>query len=316
MMPNPVCCWCFTLNNYVEDELVALRAVFTDADRVRYAIFGKEVGESGTPHLQGYVSLKKKCRMAGIKLLLGDRAHVEPAKGNEQQNIVYCSKQGDVEEFGKRTFKGKRTDLEAFKESVKSGTYDHTILMEEHSVVWSRYPVFCKEYVRLNRPKFLVPCHPLRAWQQELLTSLSGDPDDRSIVFVVDIKGNSGKTWFTKYYCQHHSDAFKLQPGKRADMAYCLPDDPNLRVVFLDCPKSKQGEFIQYDFLENLKDRDVFSPKYESCYKSYGPLHVVVMTNELPEKDKLIADRFDIIKVAPDGSSYSRHPLEYFTENY
>lgn len=83
--------WCFTLNNYDETELVSLRQSLSQKE-IRYAIFGKEVGDSGTPHLQGYLSSTKAKRLSGVKKLVGDRAHVEVAKGDERQNRSYCSK--------------------------------------------------------------------------------------------------------------------------------------------------------------------------------------------------------------------------------
>jgi len=44
--------WCFTLNNYTEEERDALRSL-----KCKYIVFGYERGEEGTPHLQGYVHL-------------------------------------------------------------------------------------------------------------------------------------------------------------------------------------------------------------------------------------------------------------------
>ena len=41
---------CFTKNNYEESDIDALLA----EERFSYVIFGLEVGEQGTPHLQGY----------------------------------------------------------------------------------------------------------------------------------------------------------------------------------------------------------------------------------------------------------------------
>ena len=44
--------WCFTLNNYNEEEEVRALAL---PEEVSYGVVGKEVGESGTPHFQGYL---------------------------------------------------------------------------------------------------------------------------------------------------------------------------------------------------------------------------------------------------------------------
>jgi len=121
--------FCFTINFKKSDngepavdrqnELDRLRAVLEE--HARYAIIGKEVGEEGTLHLQGYASMRKMYRFKGIKGLVGDRAHIEEAKGDEEQNFNYCSKEQDFIEIGQRQKPGKRNDLVAIAEMVKEG---------------------------------------------------------------------------------------------------------------------------------------------------------------------------------------------------
>ncbi len=102
---NPAKAWCFTLNNYTEEEYGALVQQFqTLADKYFY-IVGKEVGEHGTPHLQGYIE-KRAGRFRPLPLFEVKRAnsnqegaltncmHFERAKGNRSQNWKYCSKEG------------------------------------------------------------------------------------------------------------------------------------------------------------------------------------------------------------------------------
>lgn len=88
---SPAKRWCFTLNNYTEDEISSIVPVFKEYSSV--CIITKEVGESGTPHLQGYCEFKTKCRPSS--LFSCKRIHYEKAKGNKQQNIEYCSKQNE-----------------------------------------------------------------------------------------------------------------------------------------------------------------------------------------------------------------------------
>lgn len=83
-----------TLNNYSEDEynnILHIAQLHTEK-----WIFGKEVGESGTPHIQGYIYFKNgKTMQAIIKLFKNQRIHFERALGNGEQNYNYCSKDGD-----------------------------------------------------------------------------------------------------------------------------------------------------------------------------------------------------------------------------
>lgn len=84
--------FCFTLNNWTEAEYSQLLSFFKDSSKK--FIIGKEVGEKKTPHLQGYVVFKDKQRFSGISKI-NERIHWEKCKGSEEQNIAYCSKDGD-----------------------------------------------------------------------------------------------------------------------------------------------------------------------------------------------------------------------------
>lgn len=115
--------WTFTLNNYTSSEYDALVSTLSKTleVRIRYAIVGKEVGPSGTPHLQGYCSLSSKLSLKAIRELLSPRGHYEVARGNEEQNFTYCSKDGDFVEYGTRSKQGKRSDLDDIADMIKDG---------------------------------------------------------------------------------------------------------------------------------------------------------------------------------------------------
>lgn len=81
--------WCFTWNNYPEDYDELLGSKLTGCK----FIYGKEVGKSGTPHLQGYLELDNKNRPSNFGL--PKQIHWEVAKGNREANIKYCTKDGD-----------------------------------------------------------------------------------------------------------------------------------------------------------------------------------------------------------------------------
>lgn len=108
--------WCFTLNNYTVEETTTLQ---TPNEAVAYICFGKEIApETGTPHLQGYLFLVNPRGMSGVKKIVGDRAHLEPAKGSPDQNVKYCSKEGDFWSSGEVPKQGKRTDLSKVRDQV------------------------------------------------------------------------------------------------------------------------------------------------------------------------------------------------------
>lgn len=107
-------CWCFTFNNYTDDDVESLK----NCELFQYCIFGKEVGDSGTPHLQGYFELPTKRTLKGLKkvLLAYDERftfHLEIRMGSQEQAIEYCMKESDdITEWGTKIKPGRRTDLD------------------------------------------------------------------------------------------------------------------------------------------------------------------------------------------------------------
>jgi len=289
--------WCFTLNNYTPAEEDHIKTLGDHADVV-YCIAGREEGgNTGTPHLQGFIKFTGRTSMARAKTILGaDRVHLETAR-NVIASIQYCEKEGNFFETGVRPAtngQGQRTDLMEFKRDVNEGMLDLREIREVHSEVYAMYTRFCLEYIRDHYPPREMEAHPLHQWQQDLNATLNLPPDDRTITFVVDLTGNNGKTWFSHYYSSlHPGNVQVMQPAPVKDMAFAL--DPTIRVLFMDAPRCKQGEFLQYSFLESVKNGYVFCQKYESHTKQLAKCHVVVMMNEHPDMSKLSADRYNII---------------------
>lgn len=106
----------FTINNPTDVDYMCVRAL---AEESKYLIYGKETGEEGTFHLQGYVYFDNQRHFGVVKGFI-PRAHMEAAKGSPQQNYEYCKKQGDFVEFGERPKHGKRNDIEEAKEIART----------------------------------------------------------------------------------------------------------------------------------------------------------------------------------------------------
>lgn len=80
--------WCFTLNNYSIDDIEILETVFKSL--CKWYIFQEEIGEEGTPHLQGTLSLLQKSRLTELKHI-NPKIHWEPTK-SVKSSIAYCQK--------------------------------------------------------------------------------------------------------------------------------------------------------------------------------------------------------------------------------
>lgn len=121
--------WTFTLNNYSAQDVQRFRDF-----ECSYLVIGFETGDSGTPHLQGYLLWKRSYRLTQLKKLVPS-AHWEIAIVTDAMN--YCMKE-NYEVIDRRT-KGKRNDLleavTTLKESgLKKMKVDHpTTYVKFHS---------------------------------------------------------------------------------------------------------------------------------------------------------------------------------------
>jgi len=103
---NPQTNWCFTLNNFTSDDLEHIEDVSNNAS-VSYLLIGQETGESGTPHIQGFIQFNKKLRFNQVKDLISQRIHLEACKGTAFANIAYCKKEGNFQEWGTPKHRGE-----------------------------------------------------------------------------------------------------------------------------------------------------------------------------------------------------------------
>lgn len=134
--PNYECrAWCWTLNNYTPAHIETISKW-----RYAYVVYGQEVGESGTPHLQGFLYAKSAVKAGTLKKKINE-LHIEPAKGKPQEAADYCKKgkqsheewkqhktsgpnyglDAMVYEEGECPRQGTRTDIHAIREAVAAG---------------------------------------------------------------------------------------------------------------------------------------------------------------------------------------------------
>jgi len=119
----------FTVNNYNDRHIDLLRTAIDRNTDFNYICFGKEVGESGTPHLQGYLQLNGGKRIRTVQHLLGfSDLHLEAALGSDEDNYNYCSKDGEFEEHGQRVdIRAKRKannpnlEFDSVMEDIRNG---------------------------------------------------------------------------------------------------------------------------------------------------------------------------------------------------
>lgn len=127
--------WCFTLNNYTEEECLKWQAIECSVKWI-----GKEVGDSGTPHLQGCIVFRKSIRMAKLKELF-PRANFSALKDTEW-GPNYCLKE-NLWCYVDNRKPGSRTDIHEFQAAILAGD-TNTELHRNHGSMMMRYPNYPK----------------------------------------------------------------------------------------------------------------------------------------------------------------------------
>lgn len=248
--------WCFTINNYTNEEKDNLYELCNPTNPTdstpTYLIYGEEVGEEcGTPHLQGYVSFPKKVTFNKCKELIGNRANIRVAKGSAKQNKDYCSKQGEVTEYGTPPKgQGARTDIAIVQKRIAEGATKEEI--REHF-----FGTFCRyERAICN---YISDVQPKRNWKTK--------------VVVLWGKTGTGKT--RSIFDYHNADQLYMHPGHQWFDGYEGQDV----VVFDDY----NGSEFQLSYLLKLTDRYPFKVPVKGGYKNWKPKVIYFTSNKSPD---------------------------------
>lgn len=274
--------YCFTLNNWTPEEFEEIQKELRVYD---YFVIGKEVGESGTPHLQGFVFCEKKISWATLKRLMPRAAIFESkARGKKMSNAWnYCKKDGDFVEYGVPPAQGKRTDLAEFREAVDNGNRSRLSLMREHDTVYANHPNYVTEYLARTRVEQIQPPSiELREWQIELLQELENEPTDRVVHWIWSQESLTGKSTFMKYVAAKYKDQYLGTDDLNKRNILCAYDEQ--KIIHIDLARDltmEQRNWLK-STIESLSDQKLhFSSKYQSGMK-YVKAHIVVTANQPP----------------------------------
>lgn len=240
-----------------------------------FLIWEKEIGEEGTPHIQGYVRFKVRKTLQGAKRLICAEAHLEPARGSEGDNIVYCSKDravaaDDWGEFGvpdPNIRQGRRTDLEAVISDVIIGSPVHLLFL-------------CLMKVAGQPLHQIAQCHP-----QEWIKYHNGIVDlHRQLAPAVPIRRDVHTTilWGTTGVGKSHRvlskypDSFIVLPGRDPFGSYC----GEKTVIF------EEFDFEKWTIQEMNRFLDVWKCKLDCRYFDKHAMwnKVFIISNLHPDK--------------------------------
>lgn len=249
--------WCFTLNNYKGEELDTLDTILKSKD-YKY-ILGREIGEQGTPHIQGYLEGKNPIRFSTLKNI-NKRLHLEKARGTTKQNLTYCSKDNNY--------------ITNFNMNILKDRNEIILEKEYNNVIW-------------------------KEWQQKILDLIKTEPDKRKINWFYDYDGNIGKSYLYKYISLINKgviicDGKKDNVFNQINTLITELIEPE--IIIMDIPRYNL-EFINYGTIEQIKNGFLYSGKYEGNKCIFSIPHIIIFSNQPPDYNKWSKDRYNVIEL-------------------
>jgi hypothetical protein len=99
--------WCYTINNFSNEDIEQLKSFECTKHRC-----AKELGDSGTPHLQGVIAFKTSYRLSQLKKLI-PKAHWEPTKSLDH-SVNYCTKGEIIVDLNSKELKSRLSTASSF----------------------------------------------------------------------------------------------------------------------------------------------------------------------------------------------------------
>jgi len=244
----------FTLNNWTAEEYTNI--ISSD---VKWIVVGKEIGDEGTPHLQGAVVIGKQCAFSTIKKWPGfSRAHIENMRGKPFDSLKYCTKQ-DTDAFckGEMPQEGKRNDLHDAINALKEGGTLTSIVKSDDvglAAAVARYSKGLAMISSMLKPRRSEP--PLVIW----LSGETGVGKTRSAVALAD---------------RIAPDNYWLSAGS---LRWFDGYDGHAIAIFDDL-RTKHAEF---SFLLRLLDRYPLRVEFKGGFIDWVPSIIIVTAPKTP----------------------------------
>lgn len=137
------------------------------------------------------------------------------------------------------------------------------------------------------------------AWQRELIERCEGVPDRRKVLFVVDTKGDVGKSIAVKFLQQKFPGGVLSMDGEIRDMAHLVATHcREMKIAICDIARpTGPGKWEKIlELFENVSNGGLFSGKYVPIACTFKKPHIVIFTNKLPTylPDLISNDRIEI----------------------
>ena len=242
--------------------------------------------------------------------------NISVTKNYNTTSSVLADREDEVECEAQTTIDEKALEIAALKinkeyeEEVKLGKALYKILnkgvVQEESFPpeWQKaLDLYLKQGHQIDHETVV-----LKPWQMELMKHID-NPSDRKILWVQGEKCGEGKTWFQKYVQSLLGRRRVVAGGinihsNSASIAHALSKRPlaTTDIFLFNIGKARNREQeVNYSFIEDLKDGNVFASKYDSKELMIKvPNIVMVFSNSTPDVEELARDRWEIFSIEND----------------
>ena len=241
---SPSSKWCFTLNNFTIEEKNIILKYFIENNFLY--IIGEEVGEQGTPHLQGFCCSKnnKKFRLTKLENLL-KRDGVKPmrnfrAKGTVRENFEYCSKDNNYMSNMNKLFREIYKPLEPTKDFMIEILNLLKCDIDDRNIYWY--------YGNQGIGK---------TWFVKYLVMNYG-------AILLGLRANDNKNAILQYY---NTNGY-------------FPD-----LILINIGWDKNLDKVNYSMFEEIKDMCFYSGKYEGGMICGPNPNLIIFANDKPESN-------------------------------
>lgn len=144
-----------------------------------------------------------------------------------------------------------------------------------------------------------------RPWQEFVIFKIDEKPDGRSVYWIYDQKGKSGKSVLGDYLDDHPDYCDKVYfTDDMGNSRECATIMESLfaggwrgNTIIVDLTRCTEHHDRMYDYLEKVANGRITSQKYRGKRIKFNKPHVFVMANYLPHYDKMSLDRWQIYEI-------------------
>ena len=226
-------------------------------------VFQLEQGEStGYKHYQGRITLKERMRKHNLYEKLNiPEIQLSPTSNANYKNDYYVTK-------------------EDTRIARPWSDKDNTNIIE---IPWD-----------------IAEINELLPWQNTLM-EISKKRELRKINVILDIRGNIGKTTFTRYMMWNKLARIIPFCNDYKDILRMVMDMPESPTYIIDMPRAINKEKLHslYSAIETVKGGYAFDDRYNFRDKLFNPPNIFVFSNCLPDSEMLTKDRWILWDVCP-----------------